>query len=386
MDVKNQLKRAWNTSSSPIYLSKNWKTIKTYLERKGLDIAKKDILKFIEKQISSNVRYKNKGKRKIAEIGKSFIMRPKFFATMQIDLLVLSNKFSYGSKYRYLMVLIDQLSRWVMVEPVYSTRFRHSKQAFLNIISRIKKEFPQFNGGTLISDGGVEFTAKEWITLLKSMNIKSNIVKKGPFRHSKGATTIESTLRRVRHNLETIFLEKKKLSFRQKIKTVEDVCNQQMLSSLGMSAQEALNHSALDVMMISSSKKLKKRKHLREELRDQPTVEIPLHTVVRVKKFLDKEFSQKESYPHMSKYFIIISVDKSRDIWTYKLGDIFTFNPLYGKYSRAEIQIVNISHIVACKKEETTVKKILKSDINYVWYKIDYCDTTFCANKSLIKK
>ena len=87
MDVLN---RAWKEEGGPIFLSRNWLDIKKYLANRGQMLSKEVILQFLEKQKSSSVVYKNVGNRKLKETSKSFLRRPRFFASLQGDLIFLS--------------------------------------------------------------------------------------------------------------------------------------------------------------------------------------------------------------------------------------------------------------------------------------------------------
>ena len=90
--MESALERALNDSSSPVYKSNNWKSIQRYLKPKGIIIPKDDILRYLEKQKFSEIRYKNEGLQKVSQLGKQHATRAKFFSIMQADVLVLSKK------------------------------------------------------------------------------------------------------------------------------------------------------------------------------------------------------------------------------------------------------------------------------------------------------
>lgn len=384
----NDLKKlhfSWNDKNSSIYLTKNWKKIFKYGKVIGWNLSENEIKNFIEKQKVSQIQYKNIGSQKIAQTGKSFGLRARFGSIFQGDLMFLSKKYGYGSASKYLMVIVESLSRWIFVEPMYSTKFDQQKTAFLNIYERMKKVIPNLPRATLISDGGSEWKSIQFKNLLQSLNFKQNIVKLRQFRYSKGATGIESTLRRVRHKLESVFMHEKKNSFREKLLIVENACNNEIVSSLGISPREAIeNHTPLDVLMISNSRKLKKRKFLMNEMLNQK--EIPLFSIIKVVLFTAKQFtgSRKESYSIFSPYRVVVEINKSRDVWTYKIANIFTWQVIDAEYSKAEIRLCNINFIDACRKEEKLIKKIVKYSNDLVYYEIFNCNIVFCANRSLI--
>jgi len=387
-DIKIELKKAWFNKKSPIFLSSNWRVIKNYLKVKGMFMDKKDILRFIEKQNSSQIQYKNEGSRKISETGKSFLLRSKFFSIMQADLMFMSKHRNYEGRTPYVLTIYDTLSKYVFLEPLRKKNMQSMKKAFLRVIEKIKSIDSSYNMNLVISDFGSEFLGIK--SFLDSLGIKQNLVQIRAFRKSRGASGVESTQRRIRQNLESILLEKKeKITFTELLKEVENLSNSQKLSSINMSAEEALTHTPLYMTMVNKSRTIQKRKYLRRELNNQHLNTLSLLTIVRVKKFTAKDFKSenKESYGSFSPLFVIMAVDKSREIYTYKLGNIFNFKPIIGLFSRHELKISSLTWLQACKKEERNVEKIIKIDKNgIVFYKTFYSDSVFCANKSLIKK
>ena len=380
---ERELEKAWNFPESPIYLSKNWKEINKYCERNNINLSKNRILKFLENRKSSGIRYDDSNSHKIAQTGKAFVLRGKFFSQLHGDHLMLSKKFSYGSSLRNVMIIICALSRYILVEPLHSLKYDKVKKAFSLIMERIKQIYPDFNGGTFFSDGGSEWISANFYSLLKSYNLKSNVVGVRPFRESKGSTVAEASIRRFRMNLETVFSEKKQLSFREKLQAAEKACNEKT-NVLGISAKEALNSRPMDILMLSNSIRLRRRKYLRKELENQSV--ISLGTIVRVRLYVDKKFksSVKESYSRFSPYYVVTDIDKTRDVYTYGVSDIFTFVPLSAMYSKAELKICDIDLFNACSKEEINISKVIKYDKELVYYKSYYLDHEFCAQKSIM--
>ena len=231
-----------------------------------------------------------------------------------------------------------------------------------------------------------EFSSANFVKLLKQYGLKSNIIATREFRKSKGSGIAEACVRRFRMYLETVFHEyKSDTSFRQKLSYAEKACNQKTNAGLKMSAKDALLMRPLDVMAISNSLRLKRRKFLKKELNSQR--EILLGTIVRIRIFVSKSFASvvKESYGRLSPYFVVISIDKTRDIYSYRLCDIFTFKPLSGSYSRAELKISKISLFEACDMEEKRVKKIIEYKDGNVFFQAHYRGHVFCAQKSFVK-
>ena len=383
MDVLN---RAWKEEGGPIFLSRNWLDIKKYLADRGQMLSKEVILQFLEKQKSSSVGYKNVGNRKLKETSKSFLRRPRFFASLQGDLIFLSSKRNYGTTKKYVMIICDILSRYILLEATSTKQFYSQQKAFSKIILRIKNVHGNFNGAELVSDDGGEWQSHLFQNFLKQYNIKSRLVKKRPHRESRGASACESSIRRIRSHLERIMIEKPNLGFDAKLSLAEKSCNEEHLSSIGMSANEALLQNPLEILMISESKKIQKRKFLREEIATQGNHEISIGSVVCIRLNQDKIFAstRKESFGFLSPYYVVLSVDKSQLVWTYRLGNLLTMSLIQGSYTFNELQVMRISYFSAVRKVETDVKKVIKVENDIVHFKIRYLDMSLCSQKTIL--
>ena len=97
--------------------------------------------------------------------------------------------------------------------------------------------------------------------------------------------------------METVLIEVPQCSSKEVVSLVEQMCNNDILSSISMSPNEALNHRPLEIMLLVQSIRKKKRKILREQIRNQYKNVLALGTVVRIIKKQSKEFSsvKKES-------------------------------------------------------------------------------------------
>ena len=164
------------------------------------------------------------------------------------------------------------------------------------------------------------------------------------------------------------------------------MCNSEYLSSIQMSARDALQHKPMYLVLKSESLRLGRRKYLRAELAKGENQSLDEYKVVQVKKFEEKKFrsARKESYKFLSPYFVIKKVLRNAPIFRYKLASLFSFKELSGTFSKAELRIVPLNYIEACKKLETQISSVIKRDKNYVYYEIANCDRTFIANVSLI--
>ena len=384
VDVSLELKKAWIDKRSSIYLSKNWKEIKEYLFERGMEMSKEEIKKFLALQKTSDLQYKNYGKYEIASLGKPFVQRAKFFANMHCDSMILSKKQKYRTKKSVILVLIDQLSRFIMLEPCLSTNWVSQEKAWENVFKKLENMGYPNAISVIYHDSGVEYENGGFKALMKRKGIKNNVIRRRPYRLSKGSPYAESAIRRVRMNLERIMRMRSGDNFDDVLARTEMRCNKEQLSSLKMSAEDALTHDANYILLVSESLRWRRNKRLRKHVANQR--EIKQKTVVRIRRFMDKEFHSvsKESYGHLSKVFVVKSIDKSRAIWTYRVADLFTLKCIDGSYSMAELQTLDISYVDACHKESLNVKKIIGVENGSVNYEVEYSDITFCANESLV--
>ena len=189
------VKRAIFSPKSAMYLSNNPKNISKYLEEKGLPkVPKTEICAFLETQNFSKVKYKNEGKTKVSETSKPFLLRGRFFAILQADIMFISKKRQYGLYATpYVLCVIDQLSRHLFLEACPSLRFNHQKQAWTSIFHKIEQIMPNARVSTIISDNGIELKNLLMQDWLKNKGIKLNFVQLRPYRLSKGAAMCESS-------------------------------------------------------------------------------------------------------------------------------------------------------------------------------------------------
>ena len=382
----NELQKAWLLPSSPIYLTHDVKEIKKYCDQNGLDMQKEEITKFLEKSKSSNLKAEDGKNKKIREVSKKFVLRSKMFSQLHADIFMLSKSRSYNTTLRYIFIIACSLSSFLLVEPLSSLKFEFIKKAFENLMVRIKDVYPSFDskGATLFTDFGGEWASSSFLELLKKYGMKRNLIRLREFRKSKGSGFIEKSIRQYRLMFERVNIEHKDIPFREKLRRAENACNNTKAASLKMAPSDAILMRPLDVVSLKMDYRLRNRKYLLHEIVNQK--EIAIGTIVRVKYFVSKSFHStvKESYSRYSCYFIITSCDKTREIYTYSLSDIFTFVELNGSYNRYELKICDINLFDACAKMERRVKKVTKKKDDLVWYESFYRDYVFCAKKSLI--
>ena len=170
--------------------------------------------------------------------------------------------------------------------------------------------------------------------------------------------------------------------FSEVLRIVENISNNQYLSSLKMSATAALQHKPDYIAMLSSSVRYKRKNYLGNA--KEP--ELNLFCVVRIKKFLEKQFtsSKKESYGFLSPCFMVSSIIKDRPIASYKLANLFTLTTLPGTYRRQELSVANLSYLAACQLEEKSILKVINLKNNFVEYSVQATDRLFVATKGII--
>ena len=383
------LERAWNDKNGDIYLNRNVDSIKQHLFELGVKLDSKTIKEYLEKQRSSDVTYKNQSLRRLKETSKAHLPRSAFFAKLQADLMFLKKgKNNYGTSKKYLVVVICTLSKYVFLEATSTKTFLSQMKAMTRILTRIKAIRKDYPGGDLTSDMGGEFSSHLFRDFMQKNGITVRLVRKRPFRSSYGAAAVEAANRRVRNNLEKVMSENPRLNFEDKLQMCADMCNDQHLSSIGMTARQALDHSALRIAMISEDKRLRRSKYLREEIVSQKTREILPGTVVCVKLNQEKHFAStvKESYGTLSPYVVVISVDKSQQVYTYKVANLITLHAFSGNYTYNELKVVDISYFSALKKVELNVKRKIKVFNGLAIFEIHYFDFKLCANESILNR
>ena len=153
-----------------------------------------------------------------------------------------------------------------------------------------------------------------------------------------------------------------------------------------MTAREAVNQSAIRIYMIAEDKRLRRRKYLRKEIATQETHVILPGTVVCVRLNQEKYFSgsMKEAYGSLSPYVVVISVDRSQQVYTYKIANLITLYAFSGNYTYNELELVNISYFSALRKVELNIKRKIKVHNGLAIFEIHYFDLKLCANESIL--
>ena len=378
---EKKLLRAWQDKNSPIYHSKKLKDLYDFSLRNDLNLNKKEIKRFLELRNSADVTYEDGNQKKISDVSKSFVLRGRYFSQIHGDIMHLSKKYAYGSKMKYILLIVCALSKMTLVEPVYSLKFEFMAKAFEAILKRIK-DLVDFKGSTFFSDAASEFINVNWKRLLKSHNIKLNIIGTRPYRLSIGSPLAESRIRHYRQSLEAQYAEGLKMPFREMLRSAEHSLNNKS-TMIGLSPIEIVNHHRpMEIVSMTLSKRLKNRPYLRKGLKSERVINVG--QVVRVRLMVKKQFSAKESYGRLSPFYVVTRIEKDREMNYYRLSDIFKFKELSSSYSEAELKVVNLGLFEAIEKEQKRVKKIVSYVGNDVIYECFYEGLLIIANKNII--
>ena len=127
---------------------------------------------------------------------------------------------------------------------------------------------------------------------------------------------------------------------------------------------------------------------MRQEIATQKAHQLLPGTIVCVKLNQEKQFtgSVKESRGIHSPYLVVLSIDKSQQLYSYKLGNLITLHPLTGNYSYNELEVMDISYFSALKKVQLDIKRKIKVFDDLAIFEINYFDFKLCANKSIFSR
>ena len=261
-----KLKNAWSDPNSSIYHNKNVRHIKEYCFENAIDVSEAEIKSFLDQNESGNVKFEKVNNKYVSEVSKEFSLRGKFFSQLHADTIHLSKKMKYATNLKYILLVTCALSRYVLLAGMFDLKFKSMEKAFISILNRIKQIYPQFTTATLFCDGGSEMKSSAITSLLSKYGVKVNVIAQRPFRKSIGSGIAERQIRTVRLFFQTEFAENKALPFKEKLLNVEKTVNQRK-TFLGLSPLDCLKARPMDIVMLSRSKKLKRRGYLREAMK-----------------------------------------------------------------------------------------------------------------------
>ncbi|KAL7079139.1 hypothetical protein ACQ4LE_001238 [Meloidogyne hapla] len=152
-------------------------------------------------------------------------LAPGLHTEWQADLSIFDRISGHNRGFKYLLVCIDTLSRQIFVEPVKS---KHSG----NMIDAFKKLFLRINivPWKLLTDQGIEFTAKDVQKYFKSLEMEHFSMLTSPQWHAGMA---ERANRSIKERLYRYFTEKRTLKWIDIIQDIVDAINNSYNSSIG---------------------------------------------------------------------------------------------------------------------------------------------------------
>lgn len=187
-------------------------------------------LKEIEKWLSRQPNYSINKQRKKTFRRRKIITRGMDYL-QQMDLLDVTDLARYNGNIRYLLVIIDCFSRFVMISPLKRKTGSHVAQAIDNLYKRSER-IPE----RVQSDLGGEFLAPEVKTLWKKYNIKWYYV-----ASSKKSAIVERFNKFFRRILGKAVAEHPR--YLEKLPSLIDWYNSRKHSSIGIAPKEVNKHN-----------------------------------------------------------------------------------------------------------------------------------------------
>nr|CAD2198386.1 unnamed protein product [Meloidogyne enterolobii] len=226
----------------------------------------------------------------------------------QADLSIFDRLSSQNKGFKYLLVCIDTLSRMIFVEPVKSKHSEKMIDAFKRLFSRIK-----IVPWKLLTDQGLEFTAKEVKKYFKSIDMEHFSMFTSPQWHAGMA---ERANRSIKERLYRYFTEKRTLKWVDVIQDIVNAINNSFNSSIGMRPIDVTYKNAEGL-------RLKLKEQAREEVAPNrwKHTDFSVGDKVRIEKY--KDVFQKGYLPNFTDEIFVIKqvrlVPHQRP--TYRLSD-----------------------------------------------------------------
>lgn len=341
--AKSVLLRALSDKESPLFMSKSTEAVMEFMKQNGFKVKRPHVKSILQSRKSAAIGISNASERKISEVSRPYDIKQAFWVCMHGDVIVLSRQKRYGTNYRLVLILVEQISNYVFLEALYSTKFDSVKKAFDSIFDRCASLPDKCE--KLIFDNGVEVTSNSFKNWFSKLGIRINYVFKRQDRLSRGSPLAEISIRRFRKHLESYRLEYGMSSdFKSVLSDIERTMNNEPLNVLGgISSLQALSHDPKYMSMIKFSKRIKRRKFLKKEMTIERTIK--KYDIVKIKRFRKKAKFGKESDGILSSnLFVILDVIENDFVSRYKIGSVFTLEPVYkGRFTYHELDVMNIS-------------------------------------------
>ena len=287
-----------------------------FAKARGFDL--KETQKALEKELAYTL-HKPRRKRFATTPVMVFGMDEQWVA----DLIEVQNIRKHNNGYRYLLTVIDVLSKYAWVEPVKSKSGSDVTAAFDTILKRAKGRTPI----QLPPDNGKEFYNKTFSALMKSQNIH-HFSTHGDTK----ASVVERFNRTLKERLYRYFTAANTLRYVQVLPKIVRGYNLSFHRSIGM-APAKVNHGNEDnVWNVLYAKRLQGKK-------SKQTLK------VGDKVRLNKKFRTfKKSYlpGWTEEVFVIQRVKRDPPVTTYKISE-WDGTPLEGTFYKQDLQKVKVS-------------------------------------------
>nr|CAD2196332.1 unnamed protein product [Meloidogyne enterolobii] len=185
------------------------------------NISRQDVKDYLSSQNVNTLH-----RRVVRKYKRMPTLAPGLHTEWQADLSVFNRICKQNQGYKYLLVCIDTLSRQIFVEPVKSKHSDNMIDAFKKLFSRTKV-IPW----KLLTDQGLEFTAKQVQKYFKSLDMEHFSMLTSPLWHAGMA---ERANRSIKERLYRYFTENKTLKWVDVIQKIVNSINNSFNSSIGM--------------------------------------------------------------------------------------------------------------------------------------------------------
>ncbi|KAL3123840.1 hypothetical protein niasHT_004934 [Heterodera trifolii] len=223
----------------------------------------------------------------------------------QADLSVLDRLAPQNRGFRYLLVCVDTLSRQLFVEPVKNKKSEEMIRAFERLFARSK-----YIPWKLVTDQGLEFTAKRVQAYFEAKNIKHFFMYTSPQFHAGMAERANRTIK------ERLFRYFTARHTQRWVDAIQDIVN-----GINHSYHSSIQMRPVDVTFENASalrKELSDKAHL---LRPKRPPRFKAGDRVRIEKH--KHVFQKEYVGRFTgEIFTIDTVDEGRSPITYRIRDM----------------------------------------------------------------
>lgn len=231
-------------------------------------------------------------------------LAPGLHTEWQADLTVFDRLSKHNRGHKYLLVCIDTLSRMLFVEPVKTKSSQDMMGAFDRLFERSK-----YVPWKLLTDQGVEFTAKQMQQYFKSKDVEHFCMFTSPQFHAGMA---ERANRSIKERLYRYFTERNSQTWINVVQDIVHAINYSQNSSIGM--------RPVDVNFRNAEEVRQKIEEKARATRPKRPARFKAGEKVRIEKY--KHVFQKGYLPRFTKeVFVVAEVHNERSPVVYRLQD-----------------------------------------------------------------